>query len=144
MIPIITDPSRLRQESRTVSKSDIGSETINLINLSLRKLVQHHRVPGLTASQIGFPLALMVVEIEGKHQTVINPRIIEESATLVTEYEVCLCFPGLCKIMARPLMVEVEYTDLRGIRVRKILKNRDSANFSRLYDYLLGKILYDR
>jgi peptide deformylase len=70
---------------------------------------------GLVAPQIGIGRAAAVIHTpEGETLTLLNPRIIEESADVDDRYEGCLSFFGVRGMVPRPLAIEVEHQDIDG------------------------------
>ncbi|MGZ3140562.1 peptide deformylase [Lentzea chajnantorensis] len=70
---------------------------------------------GLAAPQIGIGRAATVVRSpNGELITLINPRIIDESADIDEQYEGCLSFFDVRGMVPRSQAVEVEHVDING------------------------------
>ena len=70
---------------------------------------------GLAAPQIGIGRAAALVRSpDGDSVTLLNPRIIDESAETDEQYEGCLSFFDVRGLVKRPLRIEVEHQDING------------------------------
>jgi peptide deformylase len=70
---------------------------------------------GLAAPQIGIGRAAALVRSpEGGSVTLLNPRIIEQSAETDEQYEGCLSFFDVRGLVKRPLRIEVEHQNIDG------------------------------
>jgi peptide deformylase len=71
---------------------------------------------GLAAPQIGIGRAAAVIRTpDGETLTLLNPRICDESAETDEQYEGCLSFFDVRGKVPRPLVIEVEHTDIDGL-----------------------------
>lgn len=70
---------------------------------------------GVAANQLGIDRAAALVRTpEGETLTLLNPRIIEESAEVDEQYEGCLSFFDVRGKVPRPLAISVEHQDIDG------------------------------
>jgi peptide deformylase len=70
---------------------------------------------GLAAPQIGIGRAAALVRSpEGDSVTLLNPRIIDQSAETDEQYEGCLSFFDVRGLVKRPLRIEVEHQNIDG------------------------------
>jgi peptide deformylase len=70
---------------------------------------------GLAAPQIGIGRAAALVRSpEGDSVTLLNPRIIDQSADTDEQYEGCLSFFDVRGLAKRPLRIEVEHQNIDG------------------------------
>ena len=67
-----------------------------MYDIMLENMVYHHGL-GLSANQIGMPVKVFAMRINGSDHTIVcfNPEILEESKEMVTMNEGCLSFPYL-------------------------------------------------
>lgn len=112
---------------------------------SLERVAQVHNFAkgmGLAAPQIHIGRAAAVIRTaEGESITLLNPRIIDESADTDEQYEGCLSFFDVRGKVPRPLMVEVEHQDTDGaVRITEFT-NGTARLVSHEIDHLHG-ILY--
>ncbi len=71
----------------------------------------------------------------------INPKVIDKSSKLDRDVEGCLSNVGYYGIVARPVEIEVEYTNMLGERVRRTMTGDNARGFLHEMDHLDG-ILY--
>jgi hypothetical protein len=70
---------------------------------------------GIAAPQIGIDRAAVIVRPPGGDSiTLLNPRIVEESAETDEQYEGCLSFFDVRGMVPRPLVLHVEHQDING------------------------------
>jgi peptide deformylase len=72
---------------------------------------------GLAANQVGIPLQVAIIEIEGKLTELVNPQIVRTSGELV-DWEGCLSIPGYVAEVARHDRVTVKARDRHGRQFR--------------------------
>jgi peptide deformylase len=72
---------------------------------------------GLAANQVGVPLQVAVIEIEGKVTELINPKLVRRSGSVV-DWEGCLSIPGFVAEVERAEKVTVKARDRYGKEFR--------------------------
>jgi peptide deformylase len=72
---------------------------------------------GLAANQVGVPLQVAVIEIEGKVTELVNPKVVRRSGTTV-DWEGCLSIPGFVAEVGRSEKVTVKARDRHGKEFR--------------------------
>jgi len=72
---------------------------------------------GLAANQVGVPLQVAVIEIEGKVTELINPKLVRRSGSVV-DWEGCLSIPGFVAEVERAEKVTVKARDRHGKEFR--------------------------
>jgi peptide deformylase len=72
---------------------------------------------GLAANQVGVPLQVAVIEIEGKVTELINPKLVRRSGSVV-DWEGCLSIPGFVAEVERVEKVTVKARDRHGKEFR--------------------------
>jgi peptide deformylase len=99
---------------------------------------------GLAANQIGVPLQVAVIEVDGKVTELVNPEIVKGSGEQL-DWEGCLSIPGYVAEIGRHERVTVKARDRRGrafrIRGTELLSRAlqheiDHLNGSLYVDYL--------
>lgn len=109
---------------------------------------------GLAAPQIGVSRRFFVVVVpESKEddeirthsfrQVFINPVILSKEGSCRFE-EGCLSVPGIWETVERPEKVEVEYTDISGVRKREIFEGLLARVIQHEYDHLDGVLFVSR
>ncbi len=72
---------------------------------------------GLAANQVGVPLQVAVIEIDGKITELINPKLVRRSGSVV-DWEGCLSIPGFVAEVERAEKVTIKARDRHGKEFR--------------------------
>jgi peptide deformylase len=72
---------------------------------------------GLAANQVGVPLQVAVIEIEGKITELVNPKVVRRSGKVI-DWEGCLSIPGFVAEVERSEKVTVQARDRNGREFR--------------------------
>ena len=72
---------------------------------------------GLAANQVGVPLQVAVIEIEGTITELVNPKIVRRSGAIV-DWEGCLSIPGFVAEVERSEKVTVQARNRHGKEFR--------------------------
>lgn len=75
---------------------------------------------------------------------IINPQILFYSDEIVKDWEGCLSIPGIRSKVPRHKVIEVEYTDRKGKKIKKKFTDFVARIFQHEYDHLEGIIFLDR
>jgi peptide deformylase len=113
--PILTaDQPILRERTKKVSSYDAS-----LHRLLDDMLVTMRDAPGvgLAANQVGVPLQVAVIEIEGVITELVNPQIVKSSGEQM-DWEGCLSIPGYVAEVTRAAKVTVKARDRHGREFR--------------------------
>jgi peptide deformylase len=70
-----------------------------------------YKAIGLAANQVGTPLRMFVMGIDGHNFTCINPEIVKFNGDNIKIKEGCLSFPGLLLDVTRRSDIDVKYYD---------------------------------
>lgn len=73
---------------------------------------------GISAIQIGEPLRLIFLEVDGCRYELVNPVYVDRSAETFELWDDCFSFPDLMVRLRRHVRVAIEYEDLEGRRQR--------------------------
>ena len=139
--PILSlENSLLRQKAKRVKR----------IDKSLDPMIQDmidtmHDAPGigLAAPQIGIPLRLMIIEIEGELTTLVNPEIVKMQGEWEPE-EGCLSIPGYVANVKRAWAVTVKAKNRQGRDVRVKGEGLFGQALQHEIDHLDGILYIDR
>ena len=105
-------------------------------NVMFEKMKEFKGV-GLSANQVGIDVAYFVIGVDDFRMDVFNPRII--SATGESDFnEGCLSYPGVTVMLKRPEEIKVEYQDVNGELVSRILGGLTARIFQHEYDHMQG------
>lgn len=97
---------------------------------------------GLAAPQIGEPLAVCVVEVEGRLHELVNPRIVRATGE-DRDVEGCLSIPGFVAYVTRRERVWVQAQNRSGRRVRLSAVQLLGRALQHEIDHLHGKLYID-
>jgi peptide deformylase len=97
---------------------------------------------GLAAPQVGEPLALAIIEVEGRLLELANPLLLRASGTQLG-WEGCLSVPGRVARVPRAAEVIVRAEDLAGNRVRVRRAGLAARALLHELDHLAGRLYVD-
>lgn len=113
--PILTaDEPILREKTRRVT--DFDASLHRLLDDMLETMRDAPGI-GLAANQIGVPLQVAVIEIDGKLTELINPKVVRRSGEAL-DWEGCLSIPGFVAEVERSAKVTVKARDRHGREFR--------------------------
>lgn len=104
---------------------------------------------GLAAPQVGLTHRILVMDPTGGDsgnamRTLVNPKIVEASAEMVTGEEGCLSIPGVKLSVPRHAWVSVEYLDLVGNQHKEAFVDWAAKIVQHEIDHLDGILMLDR
>jgi len=104
---------------------------------------------GLAANQIGVPLQVAIIEVDGRITELVNPEIVKSSGEQL-DWEGCLSIPGYVAEVKRAGRVTVKARDRQGREIRVKVRPGDEAGedlFARALqheiDHLNGRLYID-
>ena len=97
---------------------------------------------GLAANQIGVPLQVAIIEIDGKLTELVNPEIVKSSGEQV-DWEGCLSIPGYVAEVTRAAKVTVKARDRRGRELRIKGEELLARALQHEIDHLNGRLYID-
>ena len=103
----------LKQKCSPVTTFD---DSLYQLIKDMRDTMQYNRGCGLAAPQIGSIEQVIIVQrqkCKGVY-AIINPEITEQSFYTNTAPEACLSYPGISKMISRPLSVTVKGKNIQG------------------------------
>ncbi len=96
---------------------------------------------GVAAPQIGIDRAAAIVRTaSGETITLLNPRVIEESADFDQQYEGCWSFFDVRGMVPRPRVITVEHQDISGQRRITIFEDAVARLVAHEIDHLEGTL----
>lgn len=153
----------LRQQSRTLTKEEISSPSIQQLIGLMREAMREAPGVGLAAPQIGVPIQLAVIEdraeyIDGLSEeeiaerqraaipfhVIINPKLTFLGDSSVEFFEGCLSVEGFSAIVDRALNVRVECLNERGEEVTIEAHGWYARILQHEIDHLKGTLYIDR
>lgn len=99
---------------------------------------------GLAAPQVGYPYRLFIVDYADLKETFLNPKIISKSEKTDFFEEGCLSIPGHRGLVERSTEVEIEYTDMKGIRKQAKITGFYARIIQHEYDHLNSNFYIER
>jgi peptide deformylase len=128
-------PSEAEDARRVVAELNSAAERVALAHTFGKGM-------GIAAPQIGIDRAAAIVRtVQGETVTLLNPRVIEESAETDEQYEGCLSFFDVRGMVPRPLALQIEHQDIDGNRQITIFENGLARLVAHEVDHLYG-LLY--
>jgi peptide deformylase len=113
--PILTaEAPVLRERTKKVSTYDASLR--RLLDDMLETMRDAPGV-GLAANQVGVPLQVAVIELDGKITELVNPEIVKSSGEQL-DWEGCLSIPGFVAEVGRAAKVTVKARDRHGKEFR--------------------------
>lgn len=98
---------------------------------------------GISAIQIGEPLRLIFLLVEGRRYELVNPVFVEKSAELFEMWDDCFSFPDLMVRLRRHVRVVIEHEDLEGARHRLEAEHALAELIQHEMDHLDGVLAVD-
>jgi len=137
-ILVLPDP-RLRARVRRVRVPDPG---IDRLAGEMLELMRAARGLGIAAPQVGEPLALALVEVEGRLLQLANPVLVRASGGQ-DGWEGCLSVPGQVGRLPRAMEVVVRASDLAGHGIRVRRTGLEARALLHELDHLAGRLYVD-
>ena len=97
---------------------------------------------GLAANQVGVPLQVAVIEIEGVITELVNPQIVKSSGEQL-DWEGCLSIPGYVAEVGRAVKVTVKARDRHGREFRVKGEELFARALQHEMDHLNGTLYID-
>ena len=137
---ILVDPDpHLRAVNRAVHLPDRGlRRLIDDMVVTMRKA----EGVGLAAPQIGEPLRLAVIEVEGIVRVIGNPAVVKMGSPAV-DWEGCLSVPERVAQVRRASEIVIMADDIEGRRIRHRGSGLLARAFQHEIDHLAGRLYTD-
>jgi peptide deformylase len=97
---------------------------------------------GLAANQVGVPLQVAVIEVDGRITELVNPQVVRTSGTQL-DWEGCLSIPGYVAEVARHAKVTVKARDRHGRAFRVKGEELFARALQHEIDHLNGALYID-
>ena len=138
--PILTAESPILRE-RTKKVSSFDASLGRLLDDMLETMRDAPGV-GLAANQIGVPLQVAVIEIDGQVTELVNPEIVKAAGEQL-DWEGCLSIPGYVAETPRRAKVTVKARDRHGREIRVKGEELMARALQHEIDHLNGHLYID-
>ncbi|HWQ59987.1 MAG TPA: peptide deformylase [Candidatus Fimivivens sp.] len=132
----------LRKKAARVS--DVKTSEMRRLVTDMISLMRVSDGVGLAAPQVGRPLRLFVIEVDGRVSVFFNPVFTMLSDETMTSEEGCLSVPDRYYVIDRSKRATMEYIDQNGERKRIDAEGFLAAVLQHEFDHLEGILFTDR
>ena len=142
VLPIIigADNPVLRTKTKNVPK--VTKEVRQLLK-DMAETMREASGVGLAAPQVARTERVCIAVIAGKVTGLINPRITARSKETDIDQEGCLSLPNVWLDVPRAVEITLSYTDIKGRKQERKLKNFDARVVQHETDHLDGVLIVD-
>ena len=120
-------------------------EVSSLIN-KLETVMEEYKGVGISAIQIGVPYRVFLAGYP-EPEVFINPKVLERSSYMKSDFEGCLSCPGVMVRVKRSSYIVVEYTSIREekfVKIKRKFKDFEARVVQHELDHLNGFLIEDR
>jgi peptide deformylase len=141
-LPIITGANNpiLRKKTERIPK--VTKKILKLIK-DMQASMEAANGVGLAAPQVSQSLRLCIAMVNGKLTPLINPDITFKSKETSMDEEGCLSLPNVWLQIPRSTEITVTYTDEKGAKQERKLKDFDARVVQHEVDHLEGILIVD-
>jgi peptide deformylase len=143
---LIYPDQRLREKSVPLNEQDFAVGLHQTVVRDLIATAKATKAAGFSATQIGVPKRVIVVEVNatgsGEYKALINP-VIKEATGKEIFNEGCMSFPGVFANIERPNEVLVEATSLEGTPCAIVFTGVEAEAVQHEIEHLDGVLLID-
>ncbi len=146
--------TKLNEKSNLILNSIPDDKDLQKLIKKMYAIMDTFNGVGLSAIQVGLPLSLFVLDINGEKQTVINPQYTPaldmgaEGGLIKSAYsyeqEGCLSAPAVFTRIRRPEKIEAKFFDEKGELQVRTYTGLWSRAFQHEYDHLCGITFFDK
>jgi peptide deformylase len=129
----------LRERTKRVSSFDAS---LHRLLDDMRETMRDAPGVGLAANQIGVPLQVAVIEVDGKVTELVNPEVVKGAGEQL-DWEGCLSIPGYVAEVGRHDRVTVKARDRHGRPFRMRGTELLSRALQHEIDHLNGRLYID-
>jgi len=140
---------------------ELGDETLRRVSAPARDPLETRRVlgdledtladfrrrhgfgRGISAIQIGEPLRLIFLKVDGRRYELVNPVFVDKSAETFEMWDDCFSFPDLMVRLRRHVRVVIEHEDVEGGRHRLEAEHALAELIQHEMDHLDGVLAVD-
>jgi len=119
-------------------KIPLPNPNMNLLINRLKMTMKKYSGLGLSANQCGVFERVFVIGTEHFQFACINPKIIDQSAEMIKEYEGCLSYPALYIKIDRPSWIMASYYNDNGEKMEVKMEGLTARCFQHELDHMNG------
>jgi peptide deformylase len=153
-IVTIGDPV-LRRRARELGPEELRSDPIQRLIDDMIETMRAAAGAGLAANQVGEPVRVAVVEVDGVNPrypykpsipltVIVNPVLEPLDGELVEINEGCLSVPELRGFLRRHVSIRLRYLDRDGTEREEVKRGLTAGTFQHELDHLDGRVFLDR
>jgi len=153
-IVTIGDPV-LRRRARELEPEELRSGPVQRLIDDMIETMRAAAGAGLAANQVGEPVRVAVVEVDGVNPrypykpsipltVIVNPVLEPLDGDLVEINEGCLSVPDLRGFLRRHVNVRLRYLDRDGTEREEVKRGLTAGTFQHELDHLDGRVFLDR
>jgi peptide deformylase len=142
--PVLKVPhSMLLRRSVPVEFKGAGSSVGELLD-SMYETMKAERGIGLAAIQVGVPLRVAVIEVDGVKTEFVNPKIASRSMAQIVVEEGCLSVPGARGLVQRPRRIVVDALKRDGEPFQVTLSDLSAVCAQHEFDHMDGTLFISK
>ncbi len=142
ILPIVIGPDNPILRKKTKPVPAVTKDVKQLIKDMIETMKEASGV-GLAAPQVNRTERICIAVIGKKVTPLINPVITKRSKETDIDQEGCLSLPNVWLMISRSLDIALTYTDLKGKKQERKLKNFDARVVQHEVDHLEGVLIVD-
>ena len=142
---IVTNVALLTRHNSLITEDEVKNGEAAKIIADLKVIAKNieatrdrkRKIRGISAPQIDVTKTIcMVRKLTGGWLVLINPVIVNKAATITTNYETCLSFPGKPFEVTRYTLISVRYLDTKGKLRMRDFKGKMARRIQHEIDHL--------
>ena len=144
MAQIVTDEKILRTMS---SEWNGNMKQLEEIVDKMGEAMEEYEGVGISAIQVGLPYRIFLAGPIDSPELVMNPKILEKSPFMKSDWEGCLSCPNTMVKIKRAKNITLEYTSVRKgefVKVKRKFTDFDARVVQHELDHLNGFLITDR
>ena len=149
----------LRTKAKAVAPQEILTKEFQKFARDLIKMCDESEGVGIASPQVGVAKRVFILwsRMTKKRKnvraprvpdlgplTIVNPKIVQTSKSLVKGWEGCLSIPGIRGLVPRYKSIDVEFTNEKGEKIKMKFSDFPARIFQHEFDHLNGVVFLDR
>ena len=144
-LSVFTQPNPiLRTKSSPVDEAELLTKKHQQFINEMKETMRASNGIGIAAPQVGIHKRIIIVDLDGRPEAFVNPRIVSASFRKVESEEGCLSVPGVYGIVKRHKSVRVEAINEDGLPQAFDVDGLPAIIFQHEIDHLDGVLFIDK